>query len=60
METHTNHLIWRQHARFVGNPLLSERDGNLLFRLLTYSIIFIVGNPLLSERDGNFKPEKIV
>ena len=37
----------------VGNPLLSERDGNISVFNLQYLKNITVGNPLLSERDGN-------
>ncbi len=37
----------------VGNPLLSERDGNLNSCCATSSFSITVGNPLLSVRDGN-------
>jgi len=37
----------------VGNPLLSERDGNLFLGDNTPLLFLPVGNPLLSERDGN-------
>jgi len=36
----------------VGNPLLSERDGNLITNKFPVFDV-TVGNPLLSERDGN-------
>jgi len=37
----------------VGNPLLSERDGNSSTVMRHEFGISSVGNPLLSERDGN-------
>ncbi len=37
----------------VGNPLLSERDGNKFFMCLLAQGTCQVGNPLLSERDGS-------
>jgi len=37
----------------VGNPLLSERDGNILPAVFRTHPDTCVGNPLLSERDGN-------
>ena len=46
---HSNHLL----LEFVGNPLLSERDGNFCFRISQSYKWKLVGNPLLSERDGN-------
>ncbi len=42
----------------VGNPLLSERDGNFKNGSLGAPINLHVGNPLLSERDGNHKWEE--
>ena len=53
---------WKQrsskpvHGKFVilvGNPLLSERDGNFLCTHSWRRGYRIVGNLLLSERDGN-------
>jgi len=37
----------------VGNPLLSERDGNHPHVQKSKPTHSPVGNPLLSERDGN-------
>ena len=39
----------------VGNPLLSERDGNIACAHGSNLFNTFVGNPLLSERDGNNK-----
>jgi len=42
-----------KHCKTVGNPLLSERDGNLKCKVSRPFWKLHVGNPLLSERDGN-------
>jgi len=55
METHPAfHGRYNIHF-WVGNPLLSERDGNNKGEPLCWNNVFWVGNPLLSERDGNCK-----
>jgi len=53
METTTSYSESRGTTFSVGNPLLSERDGNYASLGLSTYFLF-VGNPLLSERDGNY------
>jgi len=54
METTTCILPQGKVTVCVGNPLLSERDGNEFVRkLFKFLYLLLVGNPLLSERDGN-------
>jgi len=54
METFPKFTLHYPIHHHVGNPLLSERDGNSCLPLLLCFQWESVGNPLLSERDGNF------
>jgi len=53
METSLELYMLYHCTLHVGNPLLSERDGNWCLWTGNYHTIQLVGNPLLSERDGN-------
>jgi len=54
METKPVHLDTVYLICHVGNPLLSERDGNKKNSAIETGLNgSLVGNPLLSERDGN-------
>ncbi len=53
METDLHSITFFISSSPVGNPLLSERDGNIINHIIPFTISLIVGNPLLSERDGN-------
>jgi len=53
METPVVRNSLGEASKSVGNPLLSERDGNGLFDSQWPNTKIHVGNPLLSERDGN-------
>jgi len=54
METKIRFLLLQKVRSTVGNPLLSERDGNFGHVFFTDPVFnHKVGNPLLSERDGN-------
>ncbi len=55
METLQSLFVLVLKKAYVGNPLLSERDGNHQMKHNSEILHLEVGNPLLSERDGNTK-----
>ncbi len=58
-EMETNHTVLVKSCMvLVGNPLLSERDGNTSESCQNLHCTIRVRNPLLSERDGNSKQQQ--